>query len=117
MKICLEDTSVELATNEMLTITGGLGMKVTCVLGSIWITQNNDQRDVVLAAGETFVINRDGIALLSAMASSMVAMQPAVPSRPAWLAKLAYGIGKLSGRMVARLAAPTRHPAVELHCY
>ena len=71
MKIRMEDASMELARNQMLTITGGLGMTVTCVRGSIWITQNNDSRDVVLATGETFVVDRDGVALLSAMAPSL----------------------------------------------
>jgi len=117
MKIHMEDTSMELARNQMLTITGGLGMTVTCVRGSIWITQNNDSRDVVLATGEMFVVDRDGVALLSAMAPSTVALQPAVAPRRSWLAKLVSGIGTLSGHMVARLATPTRHPAVELHCY
>jgi predicted ABC-type sugar transport system permease subunit len=117
MKICLDAATLDLAPNQMLAISGGVGMTVSCIRGSIWITQNNDRRDVVLAAGETFVVDRDGVALLSAMAPSKVAMQPAVAQRPAWLAKLVSMLGTLSGRMVARLAAPAHHPAVELHCY
>jgi hypothetical protein len=46
------------------------GRRVECLSGSIWITQDGDRRDVVLAAGEAFDFDRRGDALLSAFADS-----------------------------------------------
>ena len=46
------------------------GRRVECLAGSIWITQDGDLRDVVLAAGEAFDFDRRGDALLSAFADS-----------------------------------------------
>jgi hypothetical protein len=46
------------------------GRRVECVTGSIWITQDGDLRDIVLAAGESFDFERRGEALLSAFADS-----------------------------------------------
>lgn len=46
------------------------GRRVECLSGSIWITQDGDRRDIVLAAGEAFDFDRRGDALLSAFADS-----------------------------------------------
>jgi hypothetical protein len=46
------------------------GRRVECLSGSLWITQDGDRRDVVLAAGEGFDFDRRGDALLSAFADS-----------------------------------------------
>jgi hypothetical protein len=61
MKIRVDDSKVELAHNQTLTINAGLGMTVTCVRGLLWITQNNDQSDVILGSGESFTVSWDGI--------------------------------------------------------
>lgn len=46
------------------------GRRLECLSGSIWITQDGDLRDIVLAAGEGFDFDRRGDALLSAFADS-----------------------------------------------
>jgi hypothetical protein len=46
------------------------GRRVECLSGSLWITQDGDRRDIVLAAGEGFDFDRRGDALLSAFADS-----------------------------------------------
>lgn len=37
-----------------------------CCAGTIWITQEGDPRDIFLAAGERFTLDRPGLALISA---------------------------------------------------
>lgn len=51
-------------------VHGEAGRRVECLSGSLWITQDGDLRDVVLAAGEAFDFDRHGDALLSAFADS-----------------------------------------------
>jgi hypothetical protein len=43
---------------------------VRCLAGSLWITQDGDTDDVVLKAGECFVLDRRGLALVSAPVDS-----------------------------------------------
>jgi len=51
-------------------VHGDKGRRVELVSGSLWITQDGDLRDVVLAPGEAFDFDRRGDALLSAFADS-----------------------------------------------
>jgi Protein of unknown function (DUF2917) len=39
---------------------------VSCVVGVVWITQSDDTRDVIVNAGESFVLDRPGLALVAA---------------------------------------------------
>jgi hypothetical protein len=50
------------------------GCRVECLSGSLWITQDGDYRDVVLAPGESFEFDRPGDALVSALADSRYLM-------------------------------------------
>lgn len=43
------------------------GRIVTAIHGTVWITQENDTRDVVLEKHGAFTFNRDGIALAGAL--------------------------------------------------
>jgi hypothetical protein len=62
------DSSIPLNTGELLDINDGEGLTVECLEGAVWITQSNDPRDVVLNAGESFVLDRPGLALVCAAA-------------------------------------------------
>jgi hypothetical protein len=60
-----------------------LGKRVECLSGSLWITQDGDQRDVLLGSGEAFEFDRRGEALMSALADSRYLMLQACASSPA----------------------------------
>jgi hypothetical protein len=55
------------------------GRRVECLSGSLWLTQDGDDRDVVLAPGESFGFDRPGAALVSAFADSRYLMLQACP--------------------------------------
>lgn len=59
-----------LTKGKLRHVQGDRGRRVECLSGAIWITQDGDQRDIVLAAGEAFDFDRRGDALLSAFADS-----------------------------------------------
>jgi Protein of unknown function (DUF2917) len=62
------DRSVRLSTGELLDIDEGEGLTVECLEGAVWITQSNDPRDIVLKAGQSFVLDKPGLALVCAAA-------------------------------------------------
>ena len=51
-------------------IHDGQGLRVECLSGCLWLTQESDPRDVVLEAGDAFTIDRAGDTYLSALADS-----------------------------------------------
>jgi hypothetical protein len=60
------DSSVRLNTGELLDINDGEGFAVECLEGAVWITQSDDPRDIVLKAGQSFVLDKPGLALVCA---------------------------------------------------
>ena len=66
------DSSVRLKAGELLDINDGEGLTIECLEGAVWITQSNDPRDIVLHAGESFVLDKPGLALVCATARPAV---------------------------------------------
>jgi DUF2917 family protein len=56
----------QLRAREVLDIRDGRGLVVRCLAGALWITQDGDTDDVVVNAGQCFVLDRRGLALVSA---------------------------------------------------
>lgn len=59
---------VELKRGGMLRVEDGREMMVYVWQGSAWLTQGGDRRDVLLGAGGWFRLDRDGVAVLYALA-------------------------------------------------
>jgi len=57
---------IHLKSREVLDIHDGEGLAVKCLRGVLWITQSDDTDDIIVRGGETFVLDRDGLALISA---------------------------------------------------
>ncbi|MGP0093135.1 MAG: DUF2917 domain-containing protein [Xanthobacteraceae bacterium] len=56
----------QLRPRAVLNIRDGRGLTVRCLAGWLWITQYGDSDDHVLEAGECFVLDRPGLALVIA---------------------------------------------------
>lgn len=65
-------TSLTLARQGVATIDNARGVDFTCTEGSVWLTLDNDPRDYVLEAGDTFQSNSRGRAVLYAFAPSRI---------------------------------------------
>jgi Protein of unknown function (DUF2917) len=63
---------LHLNAGELLEVSDGKGLAVRCIEGCVRITQSNDQRDIVLGAGEGFVLGMPGVALVGAAATPAV---------------------------------------------
>ncbi len=66
----LELGSCALGRGKIRRIRHALGRRVACLSGSLWITQDDDLRDILLSPGEAFDFDRRGDALVSALDES-----------------------------------------------
>ena len=67
MKIELKKGAVHLGPNQTLKVVDGAGSTVTAVEGSVWITEENQPRDVVLERGACYRLRAGGLALINAL--------------------------------------------------
>lgn len=77
MNLELDPDGLCLKPKQLLKVRGGIGHTIVCHDGSLWVTQHRDPRDIVLGAGEAFALDRDGLALVQALAQSAVSLVPA----------------------------------------
>jgi hypothetical protein len=62
----------EIARNDIVEVTQPLYVAIECLKGSVWVTLDGDSRDVVLDAGQTFVVDRNQRTLLQALEAARV---------------------------------------------
>lgn len=65
-------TLIRLFPRQLIRVRNGVGKGVVVLVGSVWVTQEGDQRDVVLRAGESFHFDRTGTAIVEALHTSAV---------------------------------------------
>jgi len=68
----LTSEPVALAARCVHRIEGAKGMKIACVRGAIWVTQERDPRDWVLMAGQSAMLERDGLAVVYAFKDALI---------------------------------------------
>jgi hypothetical protein len=102
MILDMERVVIELPRREIVPIERARGSRIACLCGRIWITEHSATGDIVLEAGESYEISREGVAVVQALRDALVVLRaPAVsPAR----APLAARIERLWGRWTARAA-------------
>ena len=80
----------------LLKLGQGNQVEIGCESGVLWVTQDNDVRDVVLTAGERFRSDRPGTVLVYALQPTvMTATTPVAAERPSLLKALAARVRAL----------------------
>ncbi|HJS37664.1 MAG TPA: DUF2917 domain-containing protein [Burkholderiales bacterium] len=74
MRIELEPGALRLARGQTLRVVDALGSTIRCDQGSVWITEENMNKDVVLEAGASYRLSRKGLALVHAFGDATVAL-------------------------------------------
>jgi hypothetical protein len=67
MRIELSSGNVQLGPNQTLRVVDGAGSTVCAVEGSLWITEENQLRDIVLQAGACYRLRERGVALVNSL--------------------------------------------------
>ena len=95
MNIRLDHTAVHLAEGETISVIDAKGARVAVTRGRIWVTQEHDIRDVMLTTGQSFILDRDGTAVVEALLDAEIALDAphdetkTGPVRPSTLTALA----------------------------
>ncbi|HEX7053636.1 MAG TPA: DUF2917 domain-containing protein [Burkholderiales bacterium] len=58
---------MRLVPNQTLRVVDGAGSTVCAVEGSVWITEENEARDIVLSPGGCYRLRNRGVALVNAL--------------------------------------------------
>lgn len=74
---------LSLAHKAMFSIADAAGLNIVCREGSLWLTLDDDPRDVVLDAGESFLTTEHRRALIYALSPSSLSVVHAVEPTPA----------------------------------
>jgi hypothetical protein len=107
MNTALLPTRRDLAHGEILRIPHSAGVHVACHSGSVWITEQADSRDQVLAPGETAQLERPGTSLVYALAPSVVLVERhAAQPQPAPSSAAARFGGPFSDWLATRWSSP-----------
>jgi hypothetical protein len=70
MRIELKEGAVKLAPHQTLRLVDGAGSTVCAVEGSVWITEENEPKDIVLEAGGCYRLQHRGVAIVNALGSA-----------------------------------------------
>jgi hypothetical protein len=61
---------VKLAPHQTLRLLDGAGSTVCAVEGSVWITEENEPRDIVLEQGGCYRLRHRGVAVVNALGAA-----------------------------------------------
>jgi Protein of unknown function (DUF2917) len=77
MQHVLDVQPVQLPARSIHSIDGGKGLQITAVQGVVWVTQADDPRDVILSRGQSFILDRNGRAVVYALKDAAIVAGPA----------------------------------------
>jgi Protein of unknown function (DUF2917) len=77
MKPVLEIKPIRLPVRSIHRLDSAKGQQITCLDGVVWVTQANDNRDIILSKGQSFVVDRKGLAVVFALKEAAIAIGPA----------------------------------------
>lgn len=75
MKLALDQLSVCMKRDELIAVRDAKGVRVCCLDGALWITQERSPADVVVKAGQSTVIDTRGLTLVMALSPSKVRLR------------------------------------------
>jgi Protein of unknown function (DUF2917) len=102
MIVDMKRVVIELERREMVPVEDARGGRIVCLRGRIWITEYGSTGDIVLEAGESYKISREGVAVVQALRDARVVLRAPVLSPAS--AGLAARVEQLWGRWTAPVA-------------
>jgi len=100
MQLLLGLSRVCLDRDQLIAVRDGIGARVTCLSGSLWLTQESAVQDQVLEPGQSAVIDHPGLTLIMALAPASVRLTDRATRSRVWN----RAFGWLHGAGLARSA-------------
>ena len=72
---------ITLSARGIYRIEDGAGLQIECLSGALWITQTGDHRDITLERGQSFELDRDGMAIVYGLGAARFRVEPAPAER------------------------------------
>ena len=66
--------TINLQRGRFLRLQHGAGSTVVTHSGSVWITEQDNQHDVVLSSGQSFTLSHRGLALVEAFSDASISL-------------------------------------------
>jgi Protein of unknown function (DUF2917) len=77
MTVRADATLVRLTAKKLVHLHDAQGHSIASVRGTVWVTQSNDVRDIVLEPGDSFELDRPGLALVTALSDATIVVTAA----------------------------------------
>lgn len=74
MKLTADRDVLELPRYGILRLRDAAGVALVCRRGLLWITQEGDDRDVVLSGGQSTRVEHDGVTLIEALQPAILTL-------------------------------------------
>ena len=101
----MDRNCVPMSRGSVLRVEDGPGTVITVWEGELWLTQEGDRRDRYLAAGQSFRLDRPGVAVAHAMKRAVVSL--AAPEEQFHKRSLAERLRRFWTGLFAPNARPT----------
>ena len=90
MKIDVSSGEIRLTDNCPISLRGARGLSIACTAGTVWITVADEPGDTFLSAGQTHVVQGNGLAIVESIGSGSIRIgKPGKqPVSRAWLSTL-----------------------------
>jgi hypothetical protein len=75
MDIRIDDSCFDLRKHQLMRLDDARGAAIVCLQGELWLTQDGDYRDIVLAPGDRFSLDHAGVTLVTALRASSVCVE------------------------------------------
>jgi hypothetical protein len=74
MKLELASAALRLARGQTLKLTDSAGSTICAREGTVWITEENSRKDVVLEPGSCYRLGKPGLTIVQAFADASVSL-------------------------------------------
>jgi hypothetical protein len=74
MKLELASAALRLARGQTLKLTDSVGSTICAREGTVWITEENSRKDVVLGPGSCYRLGKPGLTLVQAFADASLSL-------------------------------------------
>ena len=75
MRLDVKEPTLYLDTGQVLTLDDVAGKRIRAAMGLVWVTEEDERDDHIVAMGDSLVVTRDGRTLVQALAPSWVEIQ------------------------------------------